>query len=93
MYSSDGTVKLAKVKCTKTGKIVAGNGTDELLDLVDQILTEFLELVSSSNLGGGNAVDLGGTASTGTLFKITSSLAGIESNLTTIQTALGNIKE
>ncbi len=87
-------------------KFSAGNGTDELVDLVDQFMTEtiaamseLVDLVSSSVLGGGNSVDLGGTASTGALFKIATPLATVESNvgtaksnMETIQSSLGNIK-
>ena len=71
-------------------KISLGDGTNELLDLMDQIIDEVITLVSATNLNG--TVDLGGAASTGTLFKITAGLTGIENALNTIKTKLGTIK-
>ena len=87
-------------------KIQIGNETDELLDLVDQLITQVKStlaqvktLVGNTVLGGSNPVDSAGIASTGTLGLIVSQLAQIEteittidSNVDTIQTSLGNIK-
>jgi hypothetical protein len=73
-------------------KIEIGDGTNEVIDLFDQFLTEMKTLVSNSILGGANSVDAVGSSSTGTLSLIVSQLASVESNITAIQTALANIK-
>lgn len=73
-YGSDGGAVVSFVLCKNNGKIQLGNGTDELLSLLDELLEELQK-----------TVDLTGSASTGTLFKINTALADI-------QTRLGNIK-
>lgn len=55
-------------------KISIGNGTDELLSLFDDLLTELQK-----------SVDLAGAASTGTLFKINPALAVIQSKLSNLK--------
>jgi len=76
------------------GKHAIGNKDtgNELLDLVDKTLDEFIKLVDSSLLGGSNSVDLGGTASTGTMFKIAAGLATMKTDLEGIKTKLDTIK-
>ncbi len=95
---SDGNV-IAALHLKSDGSIISeavkfslGNGTDEILDLLDKTLIEFIKLVDSTLLGGSNQVDLGGTASTGTLFKIAEPLATMKTDLEAIQTQLSNIK-
>lgn len=73
-YSDDGLVIKARIYLTKDGKIGIGNGTDELIDLFYQTLTELQK-----------TVDLSGAASTGTLFKINPALATIQSKLANIK--------
>lgn len=73
-------------------KLELGDGTNELLDLFNQALTEIITLVGSTILGGSNPVDIPGDGSLGTLNLIATPLASVKSNLTAIQTALGNIK-
>lgn len=74
------------------GKVESGNGTDDVPKLLDQVITQFIKLVDSTILGGSNPVDLGGTSSTGALFKIEGKLSDMKDDLDDIQTALGNIK-
>ena len=91
VYSSAAGAVVASLYLTKEGKIQLGNpGGDEVLDLLDQFIDEMITLVSNTNLNG--TVDLTGAVSTGTLFKITSGLTGIENALTTLKSSLGNIK-
>jgi len=70
--------------------ISIGNGTDELLDLFDQMLTEYKKLVSATMLNGN--VDLAGAASSGTNQLITSDLTSMESTIDNIKNSLSNIK-
>lgn len=74
VYSSGSGTIQAKLLLKNDGKTSLGNGTDELLSLFDEMLTELQK-----------TVDLTGSASTGTLFKINPALANIQSRL-------GNIK-
>lgn len=75
-----------------SGKVDVSNGTDDVPALLDRTLTQFIKLIDSTILGGSNSVDIGGTGSTGSLFKIEVKLATMKIDLTAIQTALGNIK-
>ena len=70
VYSSDGGVVKARLILKKNGKFSIGNGTDEVLDLFDQLLT----LLQGS-------VDSPGTASTGTNSLINADLALIQTAL------------
>ncbi len=97
-FTKDGKLELTvddnfEVAVASGKKIVLGDGTNEVLSLLNDLITEFKTLVSSSILGGSNSVDLGGAASTGALFKVAGALATMETNITTIQTALGSLKE
>ena len=76
IYSHSSDAILGSILIDKNGKISLKNDAsgNELLDLIDQLLTELQK-----------TVDLGGTASTGTLFKINPALAEIQTKLATIK--------
>jgi hypothetical protein len=74
IYSQDGGLEKAIIYLKNDGKLQIGNGTDELLSLFDELLTELQK-----------TVDLTGVASTGTLFKINPALANIQSRLGNIK--------
>lgn len=73
-YADLNGIITARIHLKSDGKIIIGNGTEELIDLIDQLLTELQK-----------TVDLGGAASTGTLFKINPALAIIQTKLSTIK--------
>lgn len=86
-HKADGSID---VLIDSAGKITIGNGTDELLNLFNDFLTQMKKLVGATLLSG--SVDIPGTASTGTNSLILSGLSTMEADIGTIQTALGNLK-
>lgn len=90
LYSHDGSEILGRIYITKDSKISIGDGTEEVLDLMNQMLTEFKTLVSATMLNG--TVDAPGVASTGTNGVISALLTQMGTDLTTIETKLGTLK-